>query len=297
MKAAYWFKTASLFIVMTGILVIIGSAVGAFFGNWMLGFAVMFVISILFNLFALFGSKRMALRAHNVHLISYDEDPRLYSTVERLAQKAGLPMPEVGISEVPIPNAFATGRGPKDAAVVATRQLLITLNDDELEGVMAHELSHVKNRDILIMSLASMMASMIAFVTRMAVWSAIFSDDENNGMSFALAILADITLPIAAMMIQMAVSRNREFLADESGARLTGKPMALASALMKLEAGCTNRNTTFDNPSTANMWISDPYGKKKRSFLKNIFSTHPASEDRIERLRKLDYEINGKTGL
>lgn len=297
MKAAYWFKTASLFVVMTGILVLIGSAVGAFFGNWMLGFALMFLVSILFNLFALFGSKRMALRAHRVHLITYDEDPRLYSTVERLAQKAGLPMPEVGISEVPIPNAFATGRGPKDAAVVATRQLLNILDDDELEGVMAHELSHVKNRDILIMSLASMMASMIAFVTRMAVWSAIFSDDENNGMSFALAILADITLPIAAMMIQMAVSRNREFLADESGARLTGKPMALASALMKLEAGCTNRNTTFDNPSTANMWISDPYGKKKRSFLKNIFSTHPASEDRIERLRKLDYEINGKTGL
>lgn len=293
MRLTYWLKTGLLFAVMTGILVLIGSAVGAVFGDWRIGFIAMFAVSILFNLFALFGSKKMALRANKVHLISYDEEPRLYSTVQRLVEKAGMPMPEVGISEMPMPNAFATGRGPSDAAVVATRQLLDMLNDDELEGVMAHELSHVKNRDILVMSLASMMASMVAFVTRMAVWSAIFSDDENSGMSFALAILADITMPIAAMLIQLAVSRNREFLADESGARLTGKPMALASALMKLEAGCTSRYNTYDNPSTANMWISDPYGKKKRAFLKNLFSTHPSNQDRIEKLKKLDFEING----
>lgn len=293
MKAIYWIRTALLFVIMTGILVAIGSLVGVFLGDWKMGFVVMFCISILFNLFAVFGSKRMALSAHKVRIITYDDDPRLYSTVQNLAEKAGLPMPQVGISELPMPNAFATGRGPKDAAVVATRPLLNLLDDDELAGVMAHELSHVKNRDILVMSAASMLASMVAFITRMAVWSAIFSNDEDNGMSFALAILADITLPIAAMLIQLAVSRSREYLADESGARLTGKPMALASALIKLEMGCTSRQNTYDNPSTANMWISDPYGKKKRSFLKNIFSTHPSNEDRIEKLRKLDAEING----
>ena len=295
MKAMYWLKTGLLFTVLTAILVIIGSAVGALLGDWRIGFTVMLAISILMNLASLLFSKKMALRAHRVHLITYDEEPRLYSIVQRLSEKAGLPMPEVGISEVPMPNAFATGRGPRDAAVVATRPLLNMLDDDELEGVMAHELSHVKNRDILVMSVASMMASMIAFVTRLAVWSAIFSDDENNGMSFALAILADITLPMAAILIQLGVSRSREFLADESGARLTGKPMALATALTKLETGCTMQKNPYDNPSTAHVWISDPYGKKKRSFLKNIFSTHPSTEDRIDRLKKLDFEINGKT--
>lgn len=294
MKAVYWFRTGMLFVLMTGILVAIGSLVGSFFGDWRLGFAAMFLISILFNLISIFGSKRMALSAHRVRLITYDDEPRLYSTVQRLADKAGLPMPEVGISEMPMPNAFATGRGPKNAAVVATRQLLNILDDEELEGVMAHELSHVKNRDILVMSIASMMSSMVAFVTRMAVWSAIFSDDENSGMSFALAILADITLPIAAMLVQLAVSRNREYLADESGARLTGKPMALASALRKLETGCTSSYNTYDSPSTASMWISNPYGKKRLSFLKNIFSTHPSNDDRIEKLKRLDAELNAR---
>ena len=295
MKAVYWFKTGLLFAVLTLILVLIGSVVGAIFGDWRIGFVVMLAISVLMNVVSVVFSKKMALRAHKVHLVTYDEEPRLYSIVQRLSEKAGLPMPQVGVSELPMPNAFATGRSPRDAAVVATRPLLNILDDDELEGVMAHELSHVKNRDILVMSVASMMASMIAFVTRLAVWSAIFSDDENGGISFALAILADITLPFAAILIQLGVSRSREYLADESGARLTGRPMALASALNKLETGCTFKQNTYDSPSTAHVWISDPYGKKKRSFLKNIFTTHPSTADRIERLKKLDFEINGKT--
>lgn len=169
------------------------------------------------------------------------------------------------------------------------------LTDEELEGVMAHELSHVKNRDILVMSVASTMASLVAYVTRMAVWAAMFSgNDENNGGNLLMAILADITLPIAAMLIQLGVSRNREYLADESGARLTGKPMALASALTKIESGCTSKANTYDNPSTANMWISNPFGKKRESGLVNLFRTHPSTPDRIARLRKLDGELNGR---
>lgn len=292
MKAVYWLRTGLLFVIMTGILVVIGGFVGAMLGSWRLGLVVMFVISILFNLVALFCSKKMALSANKVTLVTYDQEPRLYSIVQNLANKMDLPMPEVGISSMPMPNAFATGRGPKNAAVVATRQLMDLLNDEELEGVMAHEMSHVKNRDILVMSIASMMASMIAFVTRMAVYSAMFSNDRDNS-SFLIAIVADITLPIAAMLIQLGVSRNREYLADESGGRVTGKPLALASALRKLEAGCSSNYNTYDNPSTANMWISDPYGKKKKIKLRNLFSTHPASEDRIARLEKLDRELNG----
>ena len=282
-----------MFVAMTGLLVVIGTLVGALFSNWMLGLAVMLVVSVLFNAFSYFFSKKLALKAHKVRLVTREEEPRLYSIVENLSMKAGLPMPEVGVSEMPMPNAFATGRGPKDAAVVATRPLLNMLTDEEREGVMAHELSHVKNRDILVMSVASTLASLVAFVTRIAVWSALFNN-ENNGMGLAIALLADITLPIAAMLIQLGVSRNREFLADESGARLTGKPMALASALTRIESGCSARTNNYDNPSTANMWISNPFGKKKEGGLINLFRTHPTTEARIERLKALDTELNGR---
>ena len=286
-------RTAAMFAAMTALLVVIGMLVGGYFGNWMYGLVAMLAVSVAFNLFSYFGSKKLALAAHKVRLVTREQEPRLYRIVENLAMQAGLPMPEVGVSDMPMPNAFATGRNPKNAAVVATRQILNLLNDDELEGVMAHELSHVKNRDILVMSVASTMASVVAYVTRMAVWAALLNNDENNGGNLIIAIIADITLPIAAMLIQLGVSRNREYLADESGARLTGRPMALASALTKLESGCSAKTNTYDNPSTANMWISNPFGQRRTRGLVNLFRTHPSTPDRIDRLKKLDEEING----
>ncbi len=290
---AYWRgRTALMFVAMTGILVALGSLVGYVFKNAWIGFYIMLALSISIVFVSYFFSKQMALKANKVHLITRDEEPRLYDTVYKLSMKAGLPMPEVGISEVPMPNAFATGRNPKNAAVVATRPLLNLLSDDELEGVLAHELSHVKNRDILVMSVASAMASIISFVTRMAVWTAIFNN-RDNPYGLIIAIAADLTLPFAAMLVQLGVSRNREFLADESGARLTGKPMALASALMRLETGCTARTNNYSNPSGANMWITNPFGKKRSSFLNDLFRTHPSTEDRIERLKMLDQKLNG----
>ena len=285
-------RTAAMFALLTAILVVIGSLVGGIFNNWMLGLVVMLGISVLINIFSYFFSKNMALSANKVKIVTREEEPRLYGIVEELVQKAGLPMPEVGISNLPMPNAFATGRNPKNAAVVATRQLMNMLNDDELAGVMAHELSHVKNRDILVMSVASTMASVVAYVTRIAVWSAMFNN-ERNGASLAIALLADITLPIAAALIQLGVSRNREYLADESGGRLTGKPMALANALMKIEGGCTASSNSYDNPSYENVWISSPFGKKATRGLMNLFRTHPTTPDRIERLKALDQELNG----
>ena len=286
-------RTAAMFAAMTALLVVIGMLVGGYFGNWMYGLVAMLAVSVAFNLFSYFGSKRLALAAHKVRLVTREQEPRLYSIVENLAMKADLPMPEVGVSDMPMPNAFATGRNPKNAAVVATRQLLNMLNDEELEGVMAHELSHVKNRDILVMSVASTMASLVSYVTHMAVWAAMFNNDDNGGGNLLIAILADITLPIAAMLIQLGVSRNREYLADESGGRLTGKPMALASALTTLENGCSARTNTYDNPSTANMWITNPFGQRRTRGLINIFRTHPTTPDRIARLKKLDEELNG----
>lgn len=286
-------RTAAMFAALTALLVVIGIVVGGLLNNWIIGLVVMLVISVGINVFSYFFSKKFALMANKVHLVTREQEPRLYRIVENLAMQAGLPMPEVGVSDMPMPNAFATGRNPKNAAVVATRQILNLLNDDELEGVMAHELSHVKNRDILVMSVASTMASVVAYVTRMAVWAALLNNDENNGGNLVIAIIADITLPIAAMLIQLGVSRNREYLADESGARLTGRPMALASALTKLESGCSAKTNTYDNPSTANMWISNPFGQRRTRGLVNLFRTHPSTPDRIERLKKLDEEING----
>lgn len=286
-------RTAAMFAALTALLVVIGIVVGGLLNNWIIGLVVMLVISVGINVFSYFFSKKFALMANKVHLVTREQEPRLYRIVENLAMQAGLPMPEVGVSDMPMPNAFATGRNPKNAAVVATRQILNLLNDDELEGVMAHELSHVKNRDILVMSVASTMASVVAYVTRMAVWAALLNSDENNGGNLIIAIIADITLPIAAMLIQLGVSRNREYLADESGARLTGRPMALASALAKLESGCSAKTNTYDNPSTANMWISNPFGQRRTRGLVNLFRTHPSTPDRIERLKKLDEEING----
>ncbi|HJH57479.1 MAG TPA: zinc metalloprotease HtpX [Euryarchaeota archaeon] len=282
-----------MFAALTALLVVIGIVVGGLLNNWIIGLVVMLIISVGINVFSYFFSKKFALMANKVHLVTREQEPRLYRIVENLAMQAGLPMPEVGVSDMPMPNAFATGRNPKNAAVVATRQILNLLNDDELEGVMAHELSHVKNRDILVMSVASTMASVVAYVTRMAVWAALLNNDENNGGNLIIAIIADITLPIAAMLIQLGVSRNREYLADESGARLTGRPMALASALTKLESGCSAKTNTYDNPSTANMWISNPFGQRRTRGLVNLFRTHPSTPDRIERLKKLDEEING----
>ena len=281
-----------MFVAMTGILVVLGSVVGKLLGNWIMGLLAMLAVSVVFCFYSYFFSKRSAIKYNRVRIVTREQEPRLYAIVERLAMKADLPMPEVGVSDVPMPNAFATGRNPKDALVVATRPLLNLLTDEELEGVMAHELSHVKNRDILVMSVASLMASIVGYITQMAVWSTMFSD-ERNGMSLAIAILADITMPIAAMLVQLGVSRNREYLADETGARLTGKPMALASALTKIEGGCSSRTNNYDNPSYESVWISNPLGTRKASGLINLFRTHPTTPDRIARLKALDEEING----
>jgi heat shock protein HtpX len=287
-------RTAGMFVLMTGILVALGSGIGYAFDRMWLGFYLMLAISLVMCLSSYFFSKKMALSSNKVHLVTREEEPRLYGIVERLAMKANLPMPQVGVSEVNMPNAFATGRNPKDAAVVVTRPLLHLLNDEELEGVLAHELSHVKNRDILVMSAASALATMVSFVARMALWSTIFSgNSRGNPAALVIVILADLTMPFAAMLVQLGISRSREYLADESGARLTGKPMALASALRSLETGCSSRANNYKNPSCESMWITYPYGLKKNLGLAGLFRTHPSTEDRIERLMKLDEEING----
>ena len=223
------------------------------------------------------------------------EEPRLYAIVRGVADKAGVPMPEVGVSEMYMPNAFATGRNPKDAAVVATRGLLNLLSDSELEGVIAHEMAHVKNRDILVMSIASTMAAVLSYLSRYAIWMVMASNNNRNAATYAIAIALSITVPIAAMLVQLGVSRNREYLADETGARFTGNPRALASALRTIETGVGSPKNDYNNNSYADMWISNPV-RSKKSWFSKLFSTHPPMDDRIARLNALADKMDSSGG-
>lgn len=296
MKMVWRLKTLSVFVILTLFMIGIGFLVGCFFGYGWFGLTLMLIVSLLISFYSYWFSKSSALRANRVHLVTREEEPRLYNTVERLAEKAGLPMPEVGVSEYPMPNAFATGRNPKNAAVVATRGLLNILNDDELEGVMAHEMSHVKNRDILVMSVASTVVSVLTYASRMIYYTMLFGGgdrrDENRGIMLAIGIACAIFVPIAALILQLAVSRNREYLADETGGRMCGKPLALASALRRLEAGCEQPNNNYSDSAHADMWICNPV---RKGAFRNIFRTHPTTPDRIERLEALAEKMNAGT--
>jgi heat shock protein HtpX len=311
----FWrLRTLSMFIYMTILLMIIGAIVSALTRfNIYYSLGIMFVISAILCSFSYFNCKKMALKANRARIISEYEEPRLYSTVRKVANLANVPMPEVGIVESPVPNAFATGRKPSDAAVVATRGLLNLLNDEELEGVIAHEMAHVKNRDILVMSVASMMATMISYVSNMVLYMAIFSDRDDNPLAVIGAILAHIFMPIAALLIQMGISRNREYLADATGAGFINNPRALASALARLDGfdiskyeqdaimsrrrGNRDDSDPYSPTSSrsgdiydcAHMWIHNPL--KGRS-MASLFSTHPAIEERIRRLLEMDKKKN-----
>jgi heat shock protein HtpX len=291
-------KTAAMFIVMTAVLLAVGLAIGWLVGEaWtieggmFIGLIAMFILAIVFNLYAYFGSKKRALKANKVRLVTEIEEPRLHRIVRNVATKAGIPMPEVGVTETLAPNAFATGRGPKNAAVVATRGLLNMLTDEELEGVMAHEIAHVKNRDILVMTVASTMAavlSYLAFYARIIAFTGGGANNRGNGYIILVAIALSITVPLAAMLVRLGVSRSREFLADESGAKITNNPLALASALKRISSGAAGPSVPqeeYSSPSYADMWISDPI--RKKSFTANLFSTHPPMEVRVQKLSEM----------
>ncbi len=289
MKIYWHFRTALMFAFLSLLFAAVGWAVGWYFGSPLYGMLALLFVAVIILTYSAVFSKRRALKANRVRLVTEAEEPRLYGIVKSVADKAGMPMPEVGITEEYMPNAFATGRGPKDAAVVATRGLLAMLDDEELEGVIAHEMSHVKNRDILVMSIASAVSSIIAFVARFGIYLAIAGDgrdNRNQGAMILIAIVAYITLPIAALLIQLSISRKREFLADQTGAEITGKPEALANALRRIERGCSSPENRYDNPAYSSVWISNPSGTRK-SLTRNLFSTHPSTEERIERLMKM----------
>ncbi|MDR3764932.1 MAG: zinc metalloprotease HtpX [Acidobacteriota bacterium] len=277
------FKTAFLLTAMTVLVVMIGQALGGRNGAVMA-----FCLAGAMNFFSYFFSDKIALMTSGAQAVSREELPRVYRIVESLCQKAGLPMPRIYVIPTNSPNAFATGRNPSHAAVAVTAGILDLLTDDELEGVLAHELGHVNNRDILISSIAATFAGAITILARMAGYAAMFGggggrdrDREGGGGGAIGAIAMMILAPLAAMLIQMAVSRSREYQADATGARFTGHPEALASALRKIE-GWAARIPMQASPEMAHMYIIQPllggisFG--------NLFSTHPPTAERIARL-------------
>ncbi len=281
-------RTLGLFAFMFGLFMAIGWLVGSLFiGNWVLGALMFLVLAGLINLISYFYSGKIVLWSYRVKLVSEAEAPRLYRIVRNISAMNGIPMPKVGIIPTTNPNAFATGRNPKNAVVCATEGIMRLLDDEELAGVMAHEMAHVKNRDILVMSVASTIAGAISFAARFAFYGALFNDRRNEG-GLIIAIVVAITAPIAAMIVQLAISRNREYKADLEGAKLIGRPMHLARALEKLENANRRDPIRFGNPSSSNMFIVNPF---RGGGMATLFMTHPPMAERIKRLKQQASEM------
>jgi heat shock protein HtpX len=278
------FKTALLLTAMTLFLLFIGQMFGG-----QRGLELALIFAVVMNFASYFFSDKIALAMYRAQPVTREQLPRVYAIVERLTQKMGIPLPKIYVIPNESPNAFATGRNPQHASVAATEGILNLLNDDELEGVLAHELGHVRNRDILISSIAATLAGAITFLARMGFWFGGSRDDREGGGGI-MGLLMLILAPIAATLIQLAVSRSREYQADETGAHLTGNPYALASALAKLDT-YSKRVPMLASPSTAHLFIVAP--KLLGVSFANLFSTHPPIADRIQRLTGQSPEMFG----
>src|ERR671918_1975950 len=275
------FKTALLLAVLTAMLVLLGGALGGSQGMF-----VAFVLALLMNFASYWWSDKVVLAMYRAQPITEAQAPGLYHMVRRLATRAGVPMPRVYLIPTEQPNAFATGRNPEHAVVAVTEGIMRILDNDELEGVLAHELAHVTNRDVLMSTIAATLAGAITYLAHMAQWAAFFGggrhDDEDAPSPIAMMLMA-IVAPIAAMLVQLAVSRAREVQADATGARLAGRTWGLSKALEKLEM--TKHAVPMDaNPATAHMFIVNPLSGQA---LMRLFSTHPPIEERIARLRAM----------
>jgi heat shock protein HtpX len=276
-------RTTVLLAALTALFLVIGGAIG---GNQ--GLFIAFVFALLMNFASYWFSDKIVLSMYGAREVSLNEAPDLYRLVQRLAQRAGIPMPRVYIIPSDAPNAFATGRNPQHGAVAVTEGILRMLDTDELAGVLAHELGHIRNRDTLIMTVAATLAGAITMLAHMAQWGAIFGfgrrDEEDSGGGGILGLLfMAILAPIAATLIQLAISRSREYFADSTGAAVTGSPSGLARALEKLHYA-SQRLPMDANPATAHLFIVNPL---TGGSLVNLFSTHPPIEERIRRLRRI----------
>lgn len=279
-------KTVMLMVLMAVIMMLIGGLVGG-----RTGLTVMLFFSIVMNIYSYWCSDSLVLRWSGAQEVTREQAPQLYDLVEKLASRAGLPMPRVCIIDADEPNAFATGRNPEHAAVAVTTGIMRVLDYNEISGVLAHELAHVKNRDILTSTIASMMATVISYAAQFFMFFGGSSDDD-DGVNPIAAIAMMILAPIAAMLIQMAISRSREYEADHDGGEICGNPNYLADGLEKIEYYVTHSPETLPDakPATANMYIVNPFEGTGKALTK-LFSTHPDTADRIARLREQAREM------
>jgi heat shock protein HtpX len=272
-------KTVFLMTAMMALFLLVGYALG---GNS--GMTIAFIFALIMNFGSYWFSDKIVLKMYRAQQVTREQAPKFYNMVEQLAQNANLPMPKVYIINDPTPNAFATGRNPKNAAVAATTGILQSLNNDEMAGVMAHELAHVKNRDILVSTIAATLVGSITYIAQIAGWAAMLGrgNDRDGGSGLGGLILI-ILSPIIAMLLQMAISRSREYMADAGGAQISGNPMALATALEKISRGNQIKPVNHSSPASAHMFIINPmFGGMGK-----LFSTHPPTEERIKRLREM----------
>lgn len=267
--------------VLTIILVLLGNAIGGQSGAMLF-----FLFAMAMNFFSYFYSDKIAIKMTRSYPVSRADAPELYDMVQRLSRRAGIPMPKLYVTPTDQPNAFATGRNPSHAAVAVTEGIMRLLNRSEVEGVLAHELAHIKNRDVLLGTIAATLAGAITMMANAFQWAAIFGlgrgeDEEGGGLigGLVMAILA----PIAAMIVQMAISRSREYLADATGARIAGSPDGLANALLKMEAAA-HRIPMQTNPATSHLFIVNPLSG---AAVARLFSTHPPIQDRVARLKNM----------
>lgn len=276
-------KTYLLLAALTSLLLVAGQAMG---GRG--GMIIALVFAVVMNVGSYWFSDSIVLRMHNAQEIGPKDSPEIYAMVQRLAQAAKIPMPRLYIIPDDSPNAFATGRSPEKGAVAMTEGILRVLSIEELEGVLAHELAHIAHRDTLVMTVSATIAGALSSLGNMAMWGAMFGgrhhDDEEGGHPAAMLVSA-IVAPFAAMLIQMAISRSREFMADEAAAKYSGKPLALANALRKIEAWSRRIPMESGSPATAHMYISNPFS----GGMANLFSTHPPTAERISRLEAMGY--------
>jgi heat shock protein HtpX len=276
---------------LTLLVVLLGRMIGG-----QQGMVLAFLFAIGMNFFSYWFSDKMVLAMTRAQPVEPHEAPELYAMVERLAQRAGLPMPRLFVIPDDTPNAFATGRNPRHAVVAVNRGLLRMLDQPEVEGVVAHELAHIKHRDILISTIAATMAGALTMLAHWAQFAMMFGgfgrsdDEEEGGMNPIAALIMIIVAPIAAMLIQFAISRSREYAADEAAGRLTGRPMNLASALLRLEQG-VQMLPSHASPATAHMYIVNPL---RGGGIATLFSTHPATADRVARLQALEQALRSR---
>jgi heat shock protein HtpX len=281
MKGMNRVKTMMLLAALTALFLFVGQALGG-----QAGFIVALVFAGLMNFASYWWSDKIVLRMYGAQPITENQAPELFNVVRRLAERGNMPMPKVYVIPEEAPNAFATGRNPQNAAVAVTVGLTRLLNREEMAGVLAHELGHVKNRDTLIMTVSATIAGALSMLANMAIWGAFLgrsNDDDEEGNPIA-GLLGIIIAPIAASLIQMAISRSREFLADEAGARLSGNPLALASALRKIEAWSQQVPMQAGTPATAHLFIINPFSG---GGIARLFSTHPPTQARIEKLEEM----------